>query len=816
LRNETLSDRELNFSVQRIIDRIIFLRMCEGRGIEKYGRLRALMNGTSTYGRLVEMFHRADERYNSGLFHFHKEKNREPPDTLTTALVVDDKVLKDIVRRLYFPDSPYEFAALPADILGQVYEQFLGKVIRLTKGHRAKIEEKPEVRKAGGVYYTPTYIVDYIVENTVGKLLEGKTPQEVGGLTKTYQVSKRGRPLTVLDPACGSGSFLIVAYQYLLDWYLKQYTDVDKPTKHDKGKDPRVCQSGKGEWRLTTAERKRILLSHIYGVDIDYQAVEVTKLSLLLKVLEGETEDSLQRQAVAFHKERALPDLSDNIKCGNSLIGPDFYQGQQLDMFDDAERFRINVFDWKEEFSEVFSGVRPRFDVVIGNPPYVRVANIDEVIRPYLYKKYEINHRFDIYVVFVQKGHDLLSDKGLLGYILPNKFISSDYGQSLRAYLADSRAVASIIDFGDKQVFQGVTTYTCLLFLSKVVNEYINYVETNPTMIQSGQRDYARAIEVHHSQLNAEAWMFLNASERTIVSKIRQFPPLGELCDVQHGLQTGLDDVFLLEGHRHQEGDLVQVSSRAEVTPFTLERTVVRRVTKGLADVKRYRLENCDRIVLFPYKTRNDKGVLLSEEDLQGNYPHAWSYLRRHREKLSARKGPPSWYAYRRRNYDLLDGLPRILTPSIAKSASFTLDDSGLIHFVGSGGGGGGGYGINLFKSTEVAMEYILGVLNSSLLDWLLKKTSSRFHSGYYSYNKQYIEPLPIRTIQSSRTEETSVHDQIVDLVSHVLDLQRRLAQTKTDHERANPGTSDRCNGSRNRQLGLRTLQPDRQRNRNR
>ena len=246
LRNEALDDRELNVAVRRIIDRIIFLRMCEGRGIEDYGRLQALLNGEAVYPRLVEMFHRADEKYNSGLFHFQDERGREPPDELTPDLAVDDKVLKDIVRRLYYPESPYEFAALPADILGQVYEQFLGKVIRLTAGHRAKIEEKPEVRKAGGVYYTPTYIVDYIVENTVGKLVEGKTPQEVGGLTATFKESKAARPLSVLDPACGSGSFLIVAYQYLLDWYLKQYTEVDDPDKAFAGANPRIYQTCDG------------------------------------------------------------------------------------------------------------------------------------------------------------------------------------------------------------------------------------------------------------------------------------------------------------------------------------------------------------------------------------------------------------------------------------------------------------------------------------------------------------------------------------------------------------------------------------------
>src|SRR5216117_2874200 len=173
LRNTKLTQRELNFAVQRIIDRIIFLRICEGRGIEDYGRLQALSNGERIYPRLAQQFEQADDRYNSGLFHFKSEKGRhEAPDELTLGLDLDDNLLRDILKSLYYPESPYVFSALPADILGHVYEQFLGKVIRLTEGHQAKVEEKPEVKKAGGVYYTPTYIVEYIVRQTVGKLLE--------------------------------------------------------------------------------------------------------------------------------------------------------------------------------------------------------------------------------------------------------------------------------------------------------------------------------------------------------------------------------------------------------------------------------------------------------------------------------------------------------------------------------------------------------------------------------------------------------------------------------------------------------------------
>jgi hypothetical protein len=360
LRNPELTQRELNFAVQRTIDRIIFLRICEDRGIEEYGRLMSLMNGSNVYRRLLEFFRSADEKYNSGLFHFTKEKDRhEMPDELTPNLAIDDKHLKDIIKRLYYPESPYEFSVLPADILGQVYEQFLGKVIRLTPGHQAKVEKKPEVRKAGGVYYTPTYIVDYIVKNTVGVLVgvgpcacpDIKQYQKTGnhqGIAPTnYQPQKTGQPqgvaptkitpkdvskLRILDPACGSGSFLLGAYQYLLDWHRDWYIN-DDPEKWAKAKNPVLYQTQSGDWHLTTAEKKRILLNNIYGVDIDSQAVEVTKLSLLLKVLEGENNQTLERQ-LKFYHERALPDLGDNIKCGNSLIGSEFYES---DLFGGAD-----------------------------------------------------------------------------------------------------------------------------------------------------------------------------------------------------------------------------------------------------------------------------------------------------------------------------------------------------------------------------------------------------------------------------------------------------------------------------------------------
>jgi len=223
----------LNRVVQKTIDRIVFLRICEDRGVEEIYQLRNASETDNIYASLGDIFRLADAKYNSGLFHFAKEKGREQDESWMLRLDIDNKVLKNIIKELYYP-SPYRFNVMPADILGHVYEKFLGKVIRLTEKNVAKVEEKPEVRKAGGVYYTPTYIVDYIVRNTVGELLKDKTPQSAA-------------KIRILDPACGSGSFLIGAYQYLLNWYLDAYTADAK--KYSHGKNPAIIIAQSYLWR---------------------------------------------------------------------------------------------------------------------------------------------------------------------------------------------------------------------------------------------------------------------------------------------------------------------------------------------------------------------------------------------------------------------------------------------------------------------------------------------------------------------------------------------------------------------------------------
>ncbi len=477
--NKNLEEYALNFAVQQTIDRIVFLKVCEDRLLEKEGSLKAQIKSGNFYQNLYDYFGIADQKYNSGLFDLKK-------DNITDKLSIDNKVVKSIIQELYGENEDgfvYNFNIIPIEILGYAYEQFLGKVIYLSSFGSASIEEKPEVRKAGGVYYTPQYIVEYIVNETLGKLIAGKTPEEIS-------------QIKVLDPACGSGSFLIGAYEallkYHLDYYKKNASSLDKVKKG--------AEVINVEGNLSTAEKKRILLNNIFGVDIDSQAVEVTKLSLLLKALEGETEGSINTSLKLFN-ERVLPTLDGNIQCGNSLIGSDFYNSGLF--LTPKEERKINVFDWKEGFKTIMKS--GGFDVVIGNPPYVKQSLIEKNSFDYYLKNYTIFE--DLYSLFIEKATALIKKDYNVSFIVPSLFIKGVQFDKLRNFINKNASEFVLKEYGDK-VFSQVKMPTCVFRLKK--GENIN------------ENDY-----------------FKN-DLKSYFQKITTIP-LGEIMIIRRGLEIGRD-----------------------------------------------------------------------------------------------------------------------------------------------------------------------------------------------------------------------------------------------------------------------------------
>jgi len=452
LRNKDLNIHDLNYAIQKIIDRIIFLRIAEDKNSEKYGVLKEAGQTSEIYKALNKIFTKANDKYNSGLFKV---------DGWLCDLIIDDKVLKQIISELYYPVCPYEFSVLPVETLGSIYEQFIGKTISLTKGHQAKIETKPEVKKAGGVYYTPQYIVSYIVENTLGEKLKGLTPKEIDALR-------------VIDPACGSGSFLVNAYEYLLKHRLEHYlNNTSKAMKEGK-----LYQVKENDYRLTITEKQSILLNNIYGVDIDSQAVEVAKLSLLLKLMEDENVES--EGALFKHSDfKLLPDLSNNIKCGNSLIESDFYNSQNMDLFDTEAIRKINTFDWQVEFKEVFDA--GGFDCVIGNPPYGATLTPKE--RQFLEKRFNVGST-DTAALFLIHSKNISKPKALNGFIIPKSFTyASNWRKTRNALLSD---IEIIVDCS--KVWKDVKLEMSIYISQKdrPSKSFTSYIRENESIIKVG------------------------------------------------------------------------------------------------------------------------------------------------------------------------------------------------------------------------------------------------------------------------------------------------------------------------------------------
>jgi type I restriction-modification system DNA methylase subunit len=715
LRNPKLSIDELNDAVQRTIDRIIFLRMAEDRGIEAPDRLLALTGspkgysakgqgeGESIYAQLLHLFQQADAKYNSGLFDF-------AADQLTGQLSIDDKVLKPIIADLYYP-NPYEFSVMPAEILGNVYEQFLGKVIRLTAAHQAKVEEKPEVKKAGGVYYTPAYIVDYIVKQTVGQQIEGKTPRQL-------------ESVRVLDMACGSGSFLLGAYQFLLDYYLKWYLE-HEPQKHSKA----VTKIGDA-WRLTTAERKRILLAHIYGVDIDRQAVEVTKLSLLLKVLEGENEQSLQMEL--FARERALPNLDRNIKCGNSLIGPDYF-GNQL-MSDPEEYRRVNPFDWQSEFPDAVKA--GGFDCIIGNPPYGFHQIHDESIKPYFKQHYAAAQgSFEHYFLFYERTLTLLKKDGLHGFITPVTWLTIPSARSLRKFILGGFSIQEI-SWLPEMVFRNAQVNTLISIIKRsepnevTIRIYDTLGFQKPPMQERVNRQQS------FNDSDYYIGIFENKSEERVITKIVTVSrPLGDFarpCSGYNPYEVG-------KGQDPNGG--LQTANTVRTKPYHSEKKLN----------KDWKPEIIGRNL-----SRYSVDVTGKRWIKYGSW-------------LAAQRDPSNFTGKRILIQEITGGQDRRIIAAYFDGELYHSRDVIPIKI----------------ENDLPNPLYLLAIINSKLITWYHHKRNPKAQKGLFpKVLVSDVSKLPIRTIDFTDAQDKARHDRMVALVEKMLALHQQLPAAHTAHDR--------------------------------
>jgi type I restriction-modification system DNA methylase subunit len=747
IKNESLSVDELNEAVQRILDRLIFIRQLEDRNIVEENTLLGYAKKENLYKLILPFFGELNGKYNGLLFKPH----------FSEKLQIEDKVLKETILDLCYPRSPFQFDVIEPEILGRIYERFLGSKIRLTDSHRAKIEEKPEVRHAGGVYYTPEYIVNYIVKETIGKKTENKTPEEIS-------------QIKILDPACGSGSFLLGAYQYLMEWHIDYYKSkviVHKPeangfdSSQNKNSIPVKFKDdfffdADGEIKLSTRKKGEILVNNIYGVDIDREATEVAILSLYLKLLE----DGIDDDGFLFLKGKVLPDMTNNIKCGNSLISrEDLFSNNMFGTSD------IKAFDWKKEFP--FHG----FDCVIGNPPYIRIQELQKWAKEEveLYKKiYQSGktNNFDIYVLFLERSIKLLNENGSSGFIVPNKFMQQEYGEGIREIYSNDKLISKIINFKDFQVFENATTYTCLIFANKKETDEFLYSEAKNELLNS-----LSFSNLKNSILSKNVWTLYSNEDEKLHKAMSSLSRVNDVAEnIFVGIQTSADKVLILD-YISETKNVVKLFSNSLNKEVELERKYIRHIVSG-SDVKRYIKPPVTQFVIFPYDIIDGKAKLVEKNILETEVPKTWTYLFDNKKILEDResgklKGKGWWGYIYLKNMSLQDK-PKLCIPRLVQRIQCIYDEHGDYCQDNVDVGG-----VILKPEYRHLYLYFMGILNSRLLSTYLSKISTPFRGGFWSCNRQYLEKLPIYIPDPTDKQKFTITQKIEELVKQILEFRK-------------------------------------------
>lgn len=746
--NVSLMDEEtLNISVQRILNRIIFLRICEDRSFEQYETLKQI----KTYDALKHLFTVADQKYDSGLFEVLEEDN----------ITVSDDILLEIFRDLYYPNNSYEFSVVDPFIIGQIYELFLDEKLKIQECNTVTVVQKPEAIDSQGAVNTPKNITDIIIEQTLTRIFEGKTLSEVQGVR-------------IADICCGSGNFLLSAYEYVInhniDWLIQN--ERDKALQDGR----LIIVPGTDIYRLSFAKRREILLRNIWGVDIDPLAVEVTKFSLFLKLLEDTSLEEINYYVDTF-QERVLPRLDNNIKNGNSLVNT-FYTQYDPDIFEiDGALERIRMFDWDTEFGT------EGFDAIVGNPPYIRVQNMVHY-SPKEYGFYKSpfsgfetagSELLDKYYLFIERAWSLLKEGGSIGYIVPHKFMNIMSGEPLRHFLSSRGAVREIIHFGTHQAFKNRSTYTCILILGKPA-----YDTYEIAFIQDWNRFlFDHKVEYHMytaDTLDSSPWVFIPGQITDRLAAIKeQCSPLNDLARIFVGVQTSNDKVYIITAD----------SEDSDYVYFHDKNKIARKIEKGILRKSIYdaRLQKYQEIIpnsyiLFPYCNENDKPRLIDIDTMRSEYPFAIDYLSSFREELDRRnmtqpRTENNWYAYgRSQSLARFIHSEHLIWPVLSFDSNYVYDNAQVVF---TGGGNGPFYGIEMKDGINESIFYIQAILNHWLLELLVKNSASTFRGGYYSHGKQFIAKLPIRRIDFSDNSQKVIHDKIVEKVHQLERLNIRM-----------------------------------------
>lgn len=709
--NPTLGAPEIGRRTQRVLNALLFLRVCEDRNIGDYQDLLRSADAQE----IVASFRRADKVFNAGLF------------TVLDDTEVDSTALGSVVREMYWPNTQFAFGVLDPQILAGVYEQYLAEVVVLDGEGNVSLELKPEVSHSGGVVVTPDYIVDEINSATLDPLL-------VEGVSQN---------LSVLDMAVGSGIFLLDGFERLVET-IEAQTDT----------------------HLSLAERGEVVRKHLFGIDIDSAAVEVAKLSLLLAVLGNEFVDVTRDELV-------LPELGQNIICGNSIVREDFDITHSVIASDPERRARVAPTDLSTALGTVSGNAD--FSAIIGNPPYVRIQELTQHMTDQLAylqdprSKYEspASNNFDMYMVFIERALMLLKADGRLGMIVPHRFTNHLSASGVRLKLA--QRVERIVHFGEEQVFPGRTTYVAIVVAGPKTGSPLE-VEMVQALDQWRNQRAFTPVSVPRDLLTANGWPFATEDQTIVFEQLKRggIARLGdpEWVHIFVGIQTSADDWYFIKPINQDDDTVEFVDVSGELT--SIERAILRPALKDQTIEFYDGQPEADRFVIFPYVVdESSRFKTIRSEEMQEKYPLAFRYFMRHSDylkkerKVSPDPGAEFWAYGRSQSLNQLAG-SKLIVRVLSLTPRYALDTSDLV--VPGGGDGGPYYLLRPRNDCPYSIDVVQAILSHRVVDLFVAVHGKKYRGSYASHRKAFLQEIPVPKL--SKAQQTFIEDRVPELRS--------------------------------------------------
>lgn len=723
-RNPTLGAAEVGRRTQRVLDALLFLRVCEDRNI---GRYRDLL--TSAAARTIsQAFTQADRVFNAGMF------------TALAGITVGDDALLAVVREMYWPRTQFAFGVLGPDVLAGVYEQYLAERVVIDADRTVRLEPKPELTHAGGVVPTPDYIVDRLNTAALGPLLTNGVPAT----------------LTILDLSHGSGPFLLDALNMLIAAAEQAGQHVDLP------------------------ERAALVRDHLFGVDIDATAVEVTKLSLLLAVLGDTVVDPTTTRQV-------LPDLGHNVVVGNSVVRGDFDRLVPEVARDVERRALVIPTDLRAEFGSRYPA--RGFDVIVGNPPYVRIQTLTQFMPGQLayirqpragYTSGESNN-LDLSLVFIERALELLATTGRLAYIAPHRFTTHMSASGVRLKLG--KRLERLVHFGVQQVFPRRSTYTALIIVGPATSDPATIEFVSDLHAWRGGQP-GRLVQVERRELTAAPWPTPTPGQRAAFAQM-EAAAIAHLADdrwvsIFVGVQTSADKVFLVAAAPFADkAKTVQVTD-GDGRTWPIERGILKPalndqhidVIDGQPDANAW--------AIFPYAIEAPRrpggrpnARVLWPDEMERYYPLALAYFEAHRAALEDRDVTPdpgdSYWAYgRSQSLTRLDE-PKLIVRVLSLAPRYAEDDRGLL--VTGGGDGGPYYLLRPQPGCPYSIKTIQAILSHPVVDLFVTVNGRQYRGAYAVHRKAFLAGVPVPPLTAD--QQAYIDERVAELQGIAVQLRR-------------------------------------------